>query len=172
MELVSSELVSLTSGIVAAYVSTNTVSPNDLPALIATVHKALAGAGGPEAALEMPNAPAKRTAAQIRRSITPDALISFEDGRAYKTLKRHLSVPGLTIAEYKAKWGLPTDYPTTASSYSAMRSALAKATGLGQLRRASTPAAIAKPPAKAEATPKAAVAATPARSRRAKKAVA
>ena len=72
---------------------------------------------------------------KIRKSIKPDALISFEDGKAYKTLKRHLSRRGLTVEAYKAKWGLPSDYPMTAASYSATRSAMAKSLGLGSLRQ-------------------------------------
>ena len=162
MESDSSELVSLTSVIAAAYVGTNAVLPGDIPALIAIVHKALATAGAPEVAAS--DTPVKRTAAQIRRSITPDALISFEDGRPYRTLKRHLTVHGLTIAAYKVKWGLPKDYPTTAPSYSAMRSAMARAAGLGQPRRQVGPAT------KTKATAKAAVAATPVRRGRPKKA--
>jgi predicted transcriptional regulator len=154
MESGSSELVSLTSGIVAAYVGSNAVSSGDIPALIATVHKALTAVGAPEA--EISNAPAKPTPAQIRKSITSDALISFEDGRAYKTLKRHLTTHGLTIAAYKAKWGLPHDYPTTAPSYSAARSAMAKAAGLGQLQGAR--AAVAKPAAGTKSAPKPAAA--------------
>ena len=82
--------------------------------------------------------PIKLTAAQIRKSVTPDALISFEDGKPYKTLKRHLTTRGLTLAEYKTKWGLPTDYPTTAPSYSARRSEMAKSLGLGSGGRKST----------------------------------
>jgi predicted transcriptional regulator len=135
MELDSSALVSLTSGIVAADVGTNAIAPGDIPGLTARVHGALIRTGGPE--VETTDAPAKPTAAQIRRSIKADALISFEDGRPYKTLKRHLGLRGLTIADYKAKWGLPNDYPATAPSYSAARSALAKAAGLGQPRKAS-----------------------------------
>ena len=74
----------------------------------------------------------KATAAQIRKSITPDALISFIDGKSYKTLKRHLPTHGTTVDEYKARFGLPKDYPTTAPAYSEARSAMAKALGLGQ----------------------------------------
>jgi predicted transcriptional regulator len=72
------------------------------------------------------------TPAQIRRSITPDALVSFEDGKSYKTLKRHLSTRGLSVEQYKAKWGLPADYPVVSPNYSAARSAMAKTLGLGQ----------------------------------------
>jgi predicted transcriptional regulator len=125
-----SELVSLTAEIVAAYVSNNKVGVEELGGLIASVHGALSGAGQPEAPAE-PETP-KATAAQVRKSITPDALISFEDGKPYKTLKRHLTLRGLTMDQYREKWGLPKDYPSTAPNYSAQRSALAKSLGLGR----------------------------------------
>jgi predicted transcriptional regulator len=134
MEPKSMKLVSLTSGIVGAFVGSNAIDREDVPALIAAVHGALVSADQPEA----PEGPAKPTAVQIRRSITSDALISFEDGRPYKTLKRHLAARGMTLAEYMTKWGLPKAYPTTAPAYSAKRSAMAKAAGLGQLRTSST----------------------------------
>lgn len=88
----------------------------------------------PDANGQEPRAPetAKATPAQIRASVQPDYLVSFEDGRQYKTLKRHLHTHGLTPAAYREKWGLPADYPLTAASYSARRSALAKANGLGK----------------------------------------
>jgi len=123
-------LIEMTAGIVAAYVENNKVAVTDLPALIKATHDALAGIGVPE--LVPVETVSKLTAAQIRKSITPDALISFEDGKAYRTLKRHLTTMGLTVAEYKAKWGLGNDYPTTAPSYSEARSAMAKALGLGK----------------------------------------
>lgn len=132
-------LIELTAEIVANYVSNNTTSVADLPALIRATHDALAGIGSPE--VVPPESVSKPTAGQIRKSITPDALISFEDGKPYKTLKRHLTTHGMTIAEYKAKWGLPNDYPTTAPAYSEARSAMAKALGLGQGgRKAKAPA--------------------------------
>ena len=121
--------ITLAAGIVAAYVGNNSVAVADLPRLIQSVHGALSGVGEPETPAVAPNA--KATAAQIRKSITPDALISFIDGRPYKTLKRHLTTHGLTVEEYKASFGLPHDYPTTATSYSEARSAMAKALGLG-----------------------------------------
>jgi len=131
MEDDSSSLVNLTSAIVGAFVGNNPTPQADLPALIATVHQALRTVDQPQA--EAPAEPAKPTAAQIRKSITPDALISFEDGRSYKTLKRHLTIRGMTLADYKAKWGLPKTYPTTAPNYSAIRSQMAKSFGLGQI---------------------------------------
>ena len=123
-------LLSGSASIVSAYVGRNNVAASDIPGLIRTVHDTLGGLGADPA----PVAPiiAKATSAQIRKSITPDALLSFEDGKPYKTLKRHLTTHGMTVAEYKAKWGLPNDYPTTAPAYSEARSAMAKALGLGQ----------------------------------------
>jgi predicted transcriptional regulator len=72
---------------------------------------------------------------QVKKSITPDSLISFEDGKPYKTLRRHLATRGLTPEQYRDKWGLPADYPMVSPNYSAARSAMAKHSGLGQLRR-------------------------------------
>lgn len=120
--------IQMTAGVVAAYIAGNRVATDDLPGLIRSVHTALGGLGAPE---EPPPA-ARLTAAQIRRSITPDALISFEDGKSYKQLKRHLTTRGMTPADYRAKWGLPKDYPMVAAGYAAVRSALAKAAGLGR----------------------------------------
>lgn len=122
--------ISLAADVVAAYVGNNTVAVADLPGLIRAVHDALAGVGAPEETASEPTA--RATAAQIRKSITPDALISFIDGKPYKTLKRHLTTHGTTVDEYKARFGLPKDYPTTAPAYSEARSAMAKALGLGQ----------------------------------------
>ncbi len=124
------DTITLTAEIVSAFVGNNTVAVNDLPALIKATYAALNGIG--TALVVAEEAVSKPTAAQIRKSITPDALISFEDGKPYKTLKRHLTTQGMTIADYKAKWGLPNEYPTTAPSYSEARSAMAKALGLGQ----------------------------------------
>ncbi|MDP4026579.1 MucR family transcriptional regulator [Methylobacterium sp. NEAU 140] len=114
------------------YVSNNHVAPADLPALIARVHAAIsglcagaAGADPAEAEVEKPSA------AQIRKSVRPDGIISFIDGRAYKTLKRHLTAHGLDPMGYRARYGLPDDYPMVASAYSERRSSLAKSIGLG-----------------------------------------
>ncbi|WP_342167045.1 MucR family transcriptional regulator [Methylobacterium sp. SD21] len=121
--------------IVAAYVSNNHVSAADLPKLIATVHAAISGLNRPSADGEVEEAGvAKATPAQIRKSVQPDGLISFIDGRAYKTLKRHLTSHGLTPQRYCEQFGLPSDYPMVAPSYSEKRSSLAKAAGLGQQR--------------------------------------
>ena len=135
------DYVELTAEIVSAYVSNNSVRPADIAELIASTHTALAGLSHGAAAA----APAveKLTPSQIRKSITPDALISFIDGKPYKTLKRHLTGNGMTIEEYRERYGLPRDYPSTAASYSAQRSALAKSLGLGNQRRKAVPEAAA-----------------------------
>ena len=123
----------LTAEIVAAYVSNNRVAPTELPALVASIHATLTQvAAGPSAPAD---AGPKATAAEIKKSITADTLISFEDGKPYKTLRRHLTLRGLTPETYRAKHGLPSDYPMTSAAYSAHRSELAKSLGLGQQRR-------------------------------------
>ena len=132
-------MLTMASELVAAYVSNNRVPATELPGLIGTVHAALNGIASGTAASGT-TAPAeeieKPTAAQIRKSITPDALVSFVDGKRYKTLKRHLTKHGLDPHSYRAKFGLPSDYPMVCPSYSAARSALAKNIGLGLPGRA------------------------------------
>jgi predicted transcriptional regulator len=127
------DVIAMMAGIVSAYVANNHIQAGELPSLIASVHAALSGLGGDEPAASPE--PEKLTPAQIRKSITPDAIISFEDGKGYKTMRRHLTLRGLTAEAYRAKWGLPADYPMVTTSYSAKRSELAKSLGLGQLRR-------------------------------------
>ncbi|MCJ2117129.1 MucR family transcriptional regulator [Methylobacterium sp. J-001] len=133
------DFIELTADIVSAYVSKNSVRPSDMPELLASVHAAIAGLNHASA----PEAPAvdKPTPAQIRKSITPDALISFVDGKPYKTLKRHLTGNGMTMEEYRERYGLPRDYPSTAASYSEQRSKLALALGLGNQRKKAAPKA-------------------------------
>lgn len=128
------DLIKFTAGVVMAYVGANTTAASELPGLIKNVHDALRGAEATACEPPSPQPAFKPTPAQVRRSITPDALISFVDGRPYKTLKRHLGGHGLTVQEYKARYGLPANYPTTAPTYSAVRSAAAKAIGLGRGR--------------------------------------
>ena len=133
------DYVTLTADVVAAYVSNNPVRPADLGELIASVHQSLKGLGGPATpAVEQVEKP---TPAQIKKSITGDTLISFEDGKSYKTLRRHLTTRGLTPEGYRAKYGLPADYPMTAPAYSTQRSELARALGLGNSRMGQTKAA-------------------------------
>ncbi len=129
------DLRELVAEVAAAYFSNSNVNPNDIPQVIAQIASSLAaisdGSAAEEAADATPTAP-KLTPGQIRKSITPSALISFEDGRPYKTLRRHLTVKGLTPEAYREKWGLPRDYPLVAADYSASRSQLAKNLGLGR----------------------------------------
>ena len=123
-------LIEMTTVIASSFVERNRLDQSELPALIKSIHAALTEVvAGPRSE---PDQAAKPTAIQIRKSVTPDALISFIDGRGYKTLKRHLTTYGETIESYKAKYGLPKDYPTTAPNYSATRSAMAKSLGLGR----------------------------------------
>lgn len=132
-EIKAADYVEMAAEIVSAYVSNNPVRPSDLGALIGTVHQALNGLSGPtEPAIEQVEKP---TPAQIKKSITPDALISFEDGKPYKSMKRHLNGRGLTPEAYRTKYGLPVDYPMTSASYSAQRSELARSLGLGNYRK-------------------------------------
>jgi predicted transcriptional regulator len=140
----------LTSDVVSAYVSNNRVPAAELPALIASVHEALGSLGKTE---ELPAEDHRATPAQIRKSITPDALISFVDGRGYKSLKRHLAKHELTPDEYRAKYGLPRDYPMVSEAYSAMRADLARSLGLGQRRREAAKATAAEPTRKSAGKP-------------------
>jgi predicted transcriptional regulator len=124
----NSQLIELTAEIAASYVAHNTVSSSDLPALINGIHAALRGVGQPVAVVEEKQIPA----VSIRKSLGEDFLICLEDGRKFKSLKRHLRTKyNMSPEDYRAKWGLPKDYPMVAPSYAASRSALAKAIGLG-----------------------------------------
>jgi predicted transcriptional regulator len=127
------ELIEMTADIVSAYVGANTVAAEDLPALIHSVHRALSNvSGGAEPVETEPKEPA----VPIKRSITPDYLICLEDGRKFKSLKRHLRTKyNMSPEDYRAKWGLPRDYPMVAPSYAKARSDLAKQMGLGQTSR-------------------------------------
>ncbi len=128
-------LVELATQIVAAYVSKNTVEQADLPRLIMEVHRALEkAAGGTQPGA--PIAPEAKPAVNARRSITPDYLICLEDGKKFKSLKRHLRTHfNLTPEQYREKWGLPSDYPMVAPNYATSRSKLAKNMGLGHKRK-------------------------------------
>ena len=128
----SPDKVSLSADIVAAYVSGNSVTPGGLPALIESIHLALTNLGAGEA---VPEAEALVPAVPIRKSITPGFLICLDDGRKFKSLKRHLASHGMTPDQYRQKWNLPKDYPMTAPDYAAKRSVLAKSIGLGQRRK-------------------------------------
>ena len=136
----TTDLGALTADIVSAYVSNNSVPQGELPTVIASVHAALQNLGAPkQVEAERPEPPVP-----IKKSITADYLISLEDGRGYKSLKRHLTGRGLTPDQYRQKWGLPSDYPMVAPNYAKQRSELAKSLGLGQLRR-NAPAPVDAP---------------------------
>ncbi|HWW63199.1 MAG TPA: MucR family transcriptional regulator [Sphingomonadaceae bacterium] len=154
----SETLLALTADIVSAHVGNNSVGVGDLPALIVSVHAALSKLGAP--AVE--EAPAKAPAVSVRASIRPDYLVCLEDGKKLKMLKRHLMTHyQLTPAEYRAKWGLPADYPMVAPNYAESRRTLAKAIGLGR-KKTPEPAAKPAPQAKAKAPARAKKAAAPA----------
>ncbi|MGH1587332.1 MucR family transcriptional regulator [Methylobacterium phyllosphaerae] len=123
----------LAGALVAAYVSHNPVPAAELPTLINIVHGAISGpaAGGNPDATASAAEVEKPSAAQIRKSVRQDGIVSFIDGKPYKTLKRHLTSHGLDPRSYRDRYGLPADYPMVAPSYAEQRSALAKAIGLG-----------------------------------------
>lgn len=130
----SSEFIELAADIVSAYVSNNSVPSSDLPHLINDVHNALmrVGAG---VAPELPSEPQK-PAISVKKSVTPDYIICLEDGKRFKSLKRHLRTQyNISPDQYREKWGLPPEYPMVAPNYAEARSRLAKEMGLGQQRR-------------------------------------
>ena len=132
-------LVGLTADVVSAYVSNNPVPADQLPVLIGSIHQSLlqlaAGAQAPAAEPQKPAVP-------IKKSVTPDYIISLEDGKKFKSLKRHLATHyNMTPEEYRAKWNLGPDYPMVAPNYAATRSALAKSLGLGRKKTEAPPAA-------------------------------
>lgn len=137
-------LISLTAKIVENYLRGNSVAPQDIPAIIQTVHRGLSGVGQVAAAGEPERL---QPAVSIRKSITPDYIVCLEDGKKLKMLKRHLrSTYSLTPDQYRAKWGLPRDYPMVAPNYAAQRSEFAKQLGLGRkTRRTRKPKRGAKP---------------------------
>jgi predicted transcriptional regulator len=136
LENQDSTFVELTAEIVCAYVGNNAVPAAEIPALIKQVHSALSEAS---AAANAPDAPAPEPAVPVNRSITPDHLICLEDGKKFRSFKRHLRTSyNMTPEEYREKWGLRPDYPMVAPNYAAERSRLAKKIGLGQGRRKSS----------------------------------
>lgn len=125
-------LQNLVADIAAAYFRSNHVAPTEISTVIAQIAVSLSNAGGrPVALAPEPPKQAKLSSVQIRKSITRDALISFEDNKAYKSLRRHLAARNLSPEEYRIKWGLPDDYPMAAPSYREARANLAKAQGFG-----------------------------------------
>lgn len=115
--------------IVSAFVSNNALSIADLPKLIADTHKALQSLSAAEI---QPAVEELRPAVPVKRSVTPDFIICLDDGKKFKSMKRHLAGLGMTPDQYRVKWGLPADYPMVAPNYAATRSALAKSAGLGR----------------------------------------
>ncbi len=129
----TTELLELTTDIVAAHAGNNTVAAAELPQLIQSVYKTLAGIGGASEPMEKP-----RPAVAIKKSIFPDYVVCLEDGKKLKMLKRHLKAAfNLTPEEYREKWGLAPDYPMVAPNYAKHRSRLAKKIGLGTRERKS-----------------------------------
>lgn len=121
-------LITLTAEIASAYVAKNRLPQAGLPELIASISDSIRKLGEPVSAPEAAPVPAVNP----RKSVHPDYIVCLEDGKKFKSMKRHLTAHGLTPQQYRAKWGLPADYPMTAPNYSATRSAMAKDIGLGQ----------------------------------------
>ena len=129
-----SDYIALTAEIVSAYVSNNSVSAGDLPALIGQVHSALTRVSSTHG--EAPSEPLKPAIA-VKRSVTPDYIVCLEDGKKLKMLKRHLKTAyNMTPEAYRERWGLASDYPMVAPNYARQRSRLAKQIGLGTRRTA------------------------------------
>jgi predicted transcriptional regulator len=149
----SHNYIDLAADIVSAYVSNNSVPLAELPALIGSVHAALSQVTSPApvAKAEQPPTPA----IPVKKSVTPDYIICLEDGKKFKSLKRHLRTRyDMTPDQYRARWGLPADYPMVAPNYAAARSELAKSMGLGAQRRKTAPAPAPKVPEPAPAKPR------------------
>ncbi len=128
-EVLPEEMRSMAAGIVAAFVSGNKISTGELPTLIETVYRSLED-------LEKGGEAKAERAVRVRQSVKRNHIVCLEDGKKFKTLRRHLrTVHNMTAAEYRAKWSLRLDYPMVAPSYAAKRSELAKAAGLGHYRK-------------------------------------
>lgn len=136
-----------TSEIVAAFVANNAIGASDLPGLIGNVYAALGGLDQPVVGPTVELVPA----VSIKKSVTPDFIVCLDDGKKFKSMKRHLAGLGMTPDEYRAKWGLPPDYPMVAPNYTATRSALAISSGLG--RKPAPVAATPKPKRNSAKTP-------------------
>ncbi len=146
--------IKLAADIISAYVLKNAVRPTDLPGLITEVHGALVriSAGADQAVVEAP-----KPAVPIKQSVFPDFIVCLDDGKKFKSLKRHLRTAyELTPEQYREKWGLAPDYPMVAPNFAAQRSALARSSGLGQQRKGMA-AAVPEKPSKAARKPAKAV---------------
>ncbi len=145
MDIRNQEQLELTADIVSAYVSNNPVPAGELAQLIGCVHQSLQQLSNGSNKVE--EQPQLKPAVPIKKSITPDYIISLEDGQKFKSLKRALSVRyGLTPDEYREKWGLPRDYPMVAPNYAAARSELARKMGLGKKPAQKAPAKRGRKP--------------------------
>lgn len=142
-----SAMLSLTAKVVSAYVSNNPLPASDLREVIGQIHQSLSVLQSGQKEL----APELVPAVPIKKSVTPDYIISLEDGRKLKSMKRYLGLRGMTPAEYKQKWGLPSTYPMVAPNYSAARSELAKGLGLGRKKPANAPGKTQRARSKARA---------------------
>lgn len=130
-------LLTLTADIAAAFMSKGMIAKSEIPGVLHTIHTTLSGLAAGSATITAAPQPAPQPAVNPKKSIQDDFIICLEDGKKFKSLKRHLSAEyGLTPEEYRAKWGLPADYPMVAPNYAAARSQLAKKMGLGKKPRA------------------------------------
>ncbi|MDB5447377.1 MAG: MucR family transcriptional regulator, partial [Phenylobacterium sp.] len=134
------DLRKIVAEVAAAYFRNSHVTPSEIPMVVNQIAQSLSaiGAPAPETPADASTQPSL-TPSQIRKSITRDAVVSFEDNRPYKTLRRHLAVRGLTPEQYRSKWGLPKDYPMVAPAYSEARSQMARTIGLGSRVTAKAP---------------------------------
>jgi predicted transcriptional regulator len=140
--LKDTDLAELTADVVKAFVANNAIPASELKTLVESVHATfarLSNAPAPQA----PPLPAA-TPAMIRESITPDYLVSLENGKRYRTLRFHLAKLGLTPEAYRQKWRLPPDYPMVAATFAARRSELAKASGFGKSRKGKSSRGLSK----------------------------
>jgi predicted transcriptional regulator len=129
-----SDPLAVAAEIVAAYVLKNRLSAAELPGLIKSVHAAVSKITSGGEAVSNPPAVSAPSASAIRNSITPDYVVCFDDGLKFQSMRRHLTLLGMTPDEYRAKWKLPADYPMVAPKYAARRAELAKQSGLGRKR--------------------------------------
>src|SRR4051794_31824988 len=137
----------LAADIVAAFVAHNSLPASDLPGLLSSVNQALQNLASGSS--QQPVEEKKEPAVPIKKSVQPDYIVCLDDGKQFKSLKRHLRTAyNLTPDQYRAKWGLPPTYPMVAPNYAAARSELAKSMGLGQQGRRSEPAVVEAPPSK------------------------
>ncbi|WP_119680867.1 MucR family transcriptional regulator [Indioceanicola profundi] len=144
------QIITLTAKIAASYLEANRIPPDDLPGLVQTIHGALNGISNPPA----PQAEKPIPAVPVKKSVTPDYIVCLEDGKKLKMLKRYLRTAyGMTPEEYRAKWGLPGDYPMVAPNYSERRSSFARDIGLGRRPNKSEQAPEVEEPTP-DATPK------------------